>query len=122
MRRARVWTAAKFGWLRHRLLGMPTLPTTGVVLSTTGPVVQEARVLHPRFYVYVSATKIDMLRPQVPSTVEEKLAAELKIDLKIVSATLKERSNAESLYHALRVVETYLDREGLIGTLEDPGP
>lgn len=111
MRRASAWIAAKFGWLRRRLRRVPAPLTTGSVAHGA-----------PRFYVYVSATKVDMLRAQVPSTVQEKIAAELKIDLKLVSATLKERSNPESLYHALRVVETYLDREGLIGTLANPGP
>jgi hypothetical protein len=61
-----------------------------------------------------------MLRAQLPATVREKIAAELKIDLKLVSATIKERTSPESLYQDVRLVEEYLQREGLIGTVDTP--
>jgi len=39
----------------------------------------------PRFYVYISDAKVDMLLGQIPAGLLERLAAEVTVDLKILS-------------------------------------
>ena len=40
-----------------------------------------------RYYVYVSDSKVDMLYSQMPRGIRDRIAAELKIDLKVISAS-----------------------------------
>jgi hypothetical protein len=42
-------------------------------------------------YVYVSDSKIDMLYEEIPKPWLDRITAELKIDLEVVSLTLKRR-------------------------------
>ena len=79
-------------------------------------------VLPFKYYEYVSDSKVDMLFAMVPTSLREKLAAELKIDLKLVSATFSERSRDESRYTKLAVVLRYFDREVTVGTVDEPAP
>ena len=44
-----------------------------------------------RYYLYVSDAKIDMLFEQIPKRLLDRLTKELKIDIKVVSVTVKER-------------------------------
>lgn len=61
-----------------------------------------------KYYVYVSDTKVDMLFAQVPRSFVTKVAAELKVDLKIVSVSLKEQPSVENRYSRVKVVSEYL--------------
>ncbi|HWL85380.1 MAG TPA: hypothetical protein VNO21_06240 [Polyangiaceae bacterium] len=42
-----------------------------------------------RYYTYISDTKIDQLLPQISPSTKKKLAAELKIDLKILAGSIR---------------------------------
>lgn len=37
-----------------------------------------------KYYIYISSLKVDMLFEQLPAPLKKKIAAELKIDLKIL--------------------------------------
>ena len=73
-----------------------------------------------RYYVYVSDTKVDMLYAQIPSRVRERLAAELKVDLKVLALSLSERPDQETRYSKVRLVSDYLVENARVGTVEDP--
>ena len=73
-----------------------------------------------RYYVYVSDTKVDMLYAQIPSRVRERLAAELKVDLKVLALSLSERPDQETRYSKVRLVSDYLVENARVGTVKDP--
>jgi hypothetical protein len=73
-----------------------------------------------RYYVYASATKVDQLYAQIPIKLREKIAAKLTIDLKIIKAEFQGRPAQDSLFSMLDIVVSYLENEGLVGTVEDP--
>ncbi|MDH3910068.1 MAG: SAVMC3_10250 family protein [Rhodospirillales bacterium] len=74
-----------------------------------------------RFDIYKSAQKISMLFDQVPKQKLDQLAVELKIDLKVFSATASTREpDAKGLDEKLSVVLAALEREGQIGTADQP--
>jgi hypothetical protein len=62
-----------------------------------------------------------MLYPQIPSGLRDRIAADLKIDLKLVAVSLSEKPSDETRYSKLQLVTDYLERESLIGDLETPG-
>jgi hypothetical protein len=72
-----------------------------------------------KYYVYVSDAKVEMLYAQIPRAIRDKIVAELKIDLKVVSLSLKGNPTDETRYSKLRVVSDYLDKEG-VGTVDAP--
>lgn len=74
-----------------------------------------------KHYIYVSDAKLDMLSSQIPIPVLKRLGIEMKIDLKILSATIKTPVSDENRYQKLMVVERYLEQQDMIGTLEEPG-
>ena len=57
-----------------------------------------------RYYVYVSDSKVDMLYSQMPSGLRDRIAAELKIDLKVVSVSVSGRRSEETRYSKLQLV------------------
>ena len=65
-----------------------------------------------RHYLYISDVKLDMYYKQIPPPLRDKIAVDLKIDLKIFSATIKEQPLEESRYQKLRLVEQYLRNNG----------
>ncbi|MGW3645057.1 DUF7019 family protein [Streptomyces sp. NPDC000878] len=74
-----------------------------------------------RYYVYVSGSKVDMLFQQIPQKLLHQLAAEAKVDLKLLSLAVQKAANPEpSMYGRLDVVEGYLDREYNIGWMTEP--
>jgi hypothetical protein len=75
-----------------------------------------------KYYVYVSDVKVDMLFSQIPKRFLDRLAGELKIDLKILSLSLKENPSDENRFTKIRVLEQYLDASSEIGTVDDPAP
>jgi hypothetical protein len=74
-------------------------------------------------YLYISDIKLDALYTQIPQSLAERISAELKLDLKVASLTLKSTDNPEPVRMSkLRVVERYIDSHNRVGTVEDPGP
>ena len=74
----------------------------------------------PVYYAYVSDEKVEMLRGSIPRQIRERIAVELKLDLKIVSASLSAKPTLEDRYQQARVVAEYLRNEDLVGSIEEP--
>jgi hypothetical protein len=74
----------------------------------------------PRFYVYVSDAKLEMLHAQIPGKRRDRIATELKLDLKLISLSLSELPSEENRYSKLAVVTNYLESEGQVGTIDVP--
>jgi hypothetical protein len=75
----------------------------------------------PRYYVYVSDAKLDMLHGQIPRKLRDRIAKDLKLDLKLVSLSLTEVPTQENRYSKVAVVEDYLERDGGVGSVGAPG-
>ena len=75
-----------------------------------------------RYYSYVSDAKLDMLYDQIPSKSFSQIIAELKLDLKVVSVSLRRRHTDATRYGKLDVVESYIERNFDVGTVSDPTP
>ena len=73
-----------------------------------------------RYYLYISDTKLDMLRAQIPVNKLKAIAAGLKIDLKLLSVSLERKSASDDAYAKLRTVEKYLEENDEIGTESEP--
>jgi hypothetical protein len=73
-----------------------------------------------KFYLYVSDAKLDMLYAQIPPTLRSRFAKELKIDLKVVSASFTEATKEDGRYGKVEVVRRYLDDHLPIGTVSNP--
>lgn len=75
-----------------------------------------------RYYLYISDSKLDMLFEQIDHSALRRISAELKVDLKIASVTLKRADNpAPTRAAKLRVVEWFIDRHHHVGTIDEPG-
>jgi hypothetical protein len=73
-----------------------------------------------RYYVYISSSKLEMLLPQIPTAVQQEIAAELKFDVKLLSAKIStKRESLDTDVAKLKVVERHIMREN-VGTLEAP--
>jgi hypothetical protein len=77
-------------------------------------------VTPPRYYVYVSDAKVDMVLGQIPQSVLSGIAAELKLDLKILGLTLSQKEREENRYSRVAAALEYLDATVEIGTPETP--
>jgi hypothetical protein len=73
-----------------------------------------------RYYIYVSATKVDQLYAQIPRSLRDRIAAKFTIDLKLIKGEFEGRQGQESLFSKLEVVRNYLESEELIGSVDDP--
>ena len=73
-----------------------------------------------RYYVYVSDSKVDMLFDQIPSRLQKRLSAELKLSLKVVSLSLKDNPRPDTRYSKLAVVREFILRELPVGTVDEP--
>ena len=75
-----------------------------------------------KYYVYISDAKVDMLLPQIPSTLKKKISKEFKIDLKILSASRKsEVEVSENRISRLEAVCQYIRDNTDVGSVNDPG-
>jgi hypothetical protein len=72
-----------------------------------------------KYYVYISDSKVDMLAAQVPLGFRERIAAELKVDLKVFSVSLAQVPSEETRYSKVALVARHLDEEGLVGTVDE---
>jgi len=74
-----------------------------------------------RYYTYISDAKVDMILPQVPTGVREKVAAELGFNLGFISGKLgSETQTLETRVARLGVVERYILETETIGTPSQP--
>ena len=74
----------------------------------------------PRFYLYLSDAKVDMLFGQIPQKFLERIEAELSLDLKVIGVKLSERPTEETRYSKLRVAERYIRSDLKVGTIDEP--
>lgn len=75
-----------------------------------------------RYYLYVSDTKLDMLFEQIDQRLRKRISAELQVDLKLISVTVRNADNPALTRAAkLCVVECFLDRYHHVGTIDEPG-
>lgn len=73
-----------------------------------------------KYYIYVSKLKVDMLFDQIPLGIKHKVASELKIDLKLISATLKGQANLETTMSKLSFVIKTIETGGEMGDVWNP--
>jgi len=73
-----------------------------------------------KFYTYISDTKVDMLYAQIPISVRNKVATELKIDLQVLSTTFKQDSAETTRFSKLKVVTEYVEKHEKVGTIDSP--
>lgn len=75
-----------------------------------------------KYYLYISDAKIDMLYPQVPHDVKQRVNTEFGMDLKLVKASRKtEKDTEENRFTKLDAVAAFLQESGNVGSLEEPG-
>lgn len=75
-----------------------------------------------RYFVYVSDAKLDMLFEQIDPAQRRRLSAEVKVDLKLASLTLRRAEQPAAARMAkLRIVESYIDANHHVGTVAEPG-
>jgi hypothetical protein len=75
-----------------------------------------------RYYIYVSDAKVEMLYEQLPRPLLSRLAAEVKVDLKVIGVTIKQAESQPTVRAAkLAIVERYLESQFPVGTIENPG-
>lgn len=73
-----------------------------------------------KYYLYISDAKLDMMYSQIPLRIRDKIAAELKVDLKVISATFSEKNPRESRYGKLDLVRNYILENLPVGNVAQP--
>ncbi len=77
--------------------------------------------MKPKFYIYISDAKIDMLLPQVPHDLKKKVAIEFKLSLKVFEVGRKSESESDdSRVARLQSVVEYLRSESQMGSVDQP--
>ena len=73
-----------------------------------------------KYFVYVSDAKVEMLFAQIPRKITERISAELKVDFKVISLTLRPDSEPSTRYGKVGVVSAYLHEHEPVGTVAMP--
>jgi hypothetical protein len=73
-----------------------------------------------KYYLYISDAKLEMLYGQMPVKIRDKIAAELKIDLKVIGATVSIKDRPETRYSKLDLVREYLITNFPVGSIAHP--
>jgi hypothetical protein len=73
-----------------------------------------------KYFVYISDAKVEMLFAQIPVRLRNRIAADLKIDLKIISASINSRASEETRYSRTALVDNFLRKHNELGTVDDP--
>lgn len=74
-----------------------------------------------KYYVYISDAKIDMLLPQIPHEVKQRLATEFKFDLKLLSVARRSETESEdNRITRLEAVVAFIREYGNIGPVDQP--
>jgi hypothetical protein len=76
----------------------------------------------PRYYLYASAAKLDMLYDQIDNDLRKRISVDLGIDLKMVTLNIKQKSKNDSLMSRIQIVEKYLSDKDMIGVPGDSKP
>ena len=76
----------------------------------------------PRYYIYLSRTKVGMLYPQIPRHLVRSLEAEMKASIGVLQATVKggKRPDDTDLYLQAAIVDQYMVRHDRVGTVNAP--
>jgi hypothetical protein len=76
-----------------------------------------------KYHIYVSATKVEMLFPQVPPRFLQAAEAELGINLGVLTGSLKGGSPEQSsaLTGKLKVLDAYIRKHEKVGSVLSPG-
>jgi hypothetical protein len=74
-----------------------------------------------KFYLYVSESKIDMLFEQIPRPALRQVAAELKIDIGILSASIVRDKSSATRFSKLAIVTRHIQANHNVGTVDAPG-
>jgi hypothetical protein len=76
----------------------------------------------PRYYLYLSKTKVEMLYPQIPRRLVRSLGAEVTASIGVLQATVKggKQPDSTDLYFQTAVVDRYLVRHDQVGTVGSP--
>jgi hypothetical protein len=81
---------------------------------------QEAPAL--RYYIYVSDAKLEMLFERIGSGARKRISAEVNVDLRLASLTLRGADNPGPARLAkLQLVERFIEKQHHVGTIERPG-
>jgi hypothetical protein len=75
-----------------------------------------------KYYTYISDSKLEMLYRQIPPKITARIAAEFKLDLRVIAVSLRHDPSEENRYGKLRIVESYVDRNFQVGKVADPTP
>jgi hypothetical protein len=75
----------------------------------------------PKHFLYLSPTKIDSIFYQIDQGSLRSIAKKLTIDLKVVKAEVSSAARPDTIYSRLKVVLSYLERQSLIGSIDQPG-
>lgn len=73
-----------------------------------------------KYYIYISDSKVDMLYAQIPKSIKNGLAAELKLNIGMLSASLKQGPLDETKYSKLQIVNRYIEKELELGSIDEP--
>lgn len=74
-----------------------------------------------KYYLYISDAKIDMLYPQVPHQLKDKVATQFGFDLKVLSASRRsETEREENRITRLETVVQFIRDYGRLGSLDLP--
>ncbi|MFE9882501.1 DUF7019 family protein [Streptomyces sp. NPDC005784] len=75
-----------------------------------------------RYYLYVSDNKLDMLYEQIDPALRKRISAEVKVDVKVASVTLRQAEQPAAVRMTkLRVIERYIDTHCQVGDVSAPG-
>jgi hypothetical protein len=78
----------------------------------------------PRYYIYISQTKVEMLVLQIPASHLRSLEAEIKVNVAAFAVGVKKPASTPSpeLTAKTKVLSDYLEKqEGWVGTVASPG-
>lgn len=73
-----------------------------------------------KYYIYISDTKVNMLYEQIPPRLRDKLAVELKIDLKFLSVSFSEDSPEIARFTRTQIVTDFIERNYNVGKIDAP--
>lgn len=76
----------------------------------------------PKYYIYLSKTKVEMLYPQIPRRLVGQLEAEVKANIGVVQAAVKGGAQPETadIYTHAAAVTRYLEKHDKVGTIDRP--
>lgn len=74
----------------------------------------------PRYYLYISDSKVDMLLPQIRRRSGGKRTTEIDADIKVLAVKRTVESRDEGRIARLDRVVAYLRKHGELGTVDDP--